>query len=201
MKGGLDGEGRDAGMASGSGGSESDKDANLPNPEVQEGVKKVEAVTLTWTRRELWIAYGLFVCFSLLPYPIITSSAQSSPSLQGLAYDCLATRRRKQANKFWSVYLVFFVVSMEQQIQNNLSIYVTSSFALLPLTSTTQVVSSVVGGVVKLPTAKFIDLVGRAEGFGIMAGLTTIGEWICEIVEGLWESRRELRGEESADEE
>ena len=37
-------------------------------------------------------------------------------------------------------------------------------------------VSSVVGGVVKLPTAKFIDLVGRAEGFGIMAGLTTIGE-------------------------
>ena len=100
MKGVLDGEGRDAGMASGSGGSESDKDANLPNPEVQEGVKKVEAVTLTWTRRELWIAYGLFVCFSLLPYPIITSSAQSSPSLQGLAYDCLATRRRKQANKF-----------------------------------------------------------------------------------------------------
>jgi hypothetical protein len=30
----------------------------LPTPEVQEGVKKVEAVTLTWTKNELVFAYG-----------------------------------------------------------------------------------------------------------------------------------------------
>lgn len=64
---------------------------------------------------------------------------------------------------------------MQQQIQNNLSVYVTSSFILLPLTGTTSIVSSIVGGVFRLPTAKFIDLIGRAEGFVVMTGFATIG--------------------------
>lgn len=54
---------------------------------------------------------------------------------------------------------------MQQQTQFNLSNYVTSSFALLPLTATTGIVSNIIGGVFKLPTAKFINIVGRAEGF------------------------------------
>jgi hypothetical protein len=78
------------------------------------------------------------------------------------------TRRR-------SVFLVFFVVSMQQQIQFNLSYYVTSSFLALPLTSTTNILSQVIGGVVKLPTAKFVDLIGRAEGFAIMTTFATLG--------------------------
>jgi hypothetical protein len=64
---------------------------------------------------------------------------------------------------------------MQQQIQFNLSYYVTSDFVLLPLTGTTSIVSGIVGGVVKLPTAKFIDLIGRAEGFLIMTGFATLG--------------------------
>lgn len=76
---------------------------------------------------------------------------------------------------FGSIFLVFFVISMQQQIQFNLSSYVTSSFALLPLTGTTSIVSSIVGGVIKLPTAKFVDLIGRAEGFAIMTSLATLG--------------------------
>src|ERR1700712_2103388 len=80
-----------------------------------------------------------------------------------------------QANIDSSIFLVFFVVSMQQQTQFSLTVYVTSSFALLPLTSTTSIVSSIVGGVFRLPTAKFVDLVGRAEGFGIMTGFAVIG--------------------------
>lgn len=64
---------------------------------------------------------------------------------------------------------------MEQQIQSNLSFYVTSSFSLLPLTGTTSILSSVIGGVIKLPTAKFIDLIGRAEGFALMTCFATLG--------------------------
>lgn len=64
---------------------------------------------------------------------------------------------------------------MQQQTQFNLTVYVTSSFSLLPLTSTTGIVSSIVGGVMRLPTAKFVDLIGRAEGFGIMTGFAVIG--------------------------
>jgi hypothetical protein len=64
---------------------------------------------------------------------------------------------------------------MEEQIQGNLSPYVTSTFSLLPLTSTTSILSSIIGGVIKLPTAKFVDLIGRAEGFAIMTGFATLG--------------------------
>jgi len=64
---------------------------------------------------------------------------------------------------------------MQQQIQFNVAVYVTSSFALLPLTGTTSILSSVIGGVVKLPTAKFVDLIGRAEGFAIMTASATLG--------------------------
>lgn len=39
---------------------------------------------------------------------------------------------------------------MQQQIQFNLSYYVTSYFALLPLTGTTGIVAGIVGGVIKL---------------------------------------------------
>jgi hypothetical protein len=64
---------------------------------------------------------------------------------------------------------------MAEQIQNNLSFYVTSSFAALPLTGTTSILSGIIGGVIKLPIAKFVDLIGRAEGFAIMTGIATIG--------------------------
>ncbi|KAI9046555.1 hypothetical protein LZ554_009300 [Drepanopeziza brunnea f. sp. 'monogermtubi'] len=114
----------------------SDKESNnlsrVPSPEAEAGVKKIEAVTLTWTKKELIAAYAC-------------------------------------------VFLVFFVVSMQQQTQFNLSYYVTSSFAALPLTATTGIVSSIVGGVLRLPTAKFINIVGRAEGFLLMTVITTIG--------------------------
>jgi hypothetical protein len=59
---------------------------------------------------------------------------------------------------------VFFVVSIQLQIQFSLSYYITSSFALLPLTGTTSIVSAIVGGVIKLPTAKFVDLIGVLKG-------------------------------------
>lgn len=37
----------------------SDPISEAPSLDVQEGVKKAEAVTLTWTRNELIMAYGL----------------------------------------------------------------------------------------------------------------------------------------------
>ncbi|APA09757.1 hypothetical protein SS1G_06045 [Sclerotinia sclerotiorum 1980 UF-70] len=103
-----------------------------PVEDAQHGVQAVEAVTLVWTKKQLYLAYAF-------------------------------------------IFLVFFVVSMQQQIQNNLSYYVTSDFLLLPLTGATSIVSSIVGGVFRLPIAKFVDLIGRAEGFAIMTACATIG--------------------------
>jgi len=72
---------------------------------------------------------------------------------------------------------------MQQQIQFNLQYYVTSSFTLLPLTGTTSIMSSVIGGASKLPTAKFIDLIGRAEGFLIMTCCATLGKFDSRLCE------------------
>ncbi|POS82300.1 hypothetical protein EPUL_004938, partial [Erysiphe pulchra] len=96
------------------------------------GVKKIEAVALCWSRKELKAAY---LC----------------------------------------IFLVYFFISLQQQIHFNVVSYVTSSFKLLPLTGTTSVVSSVVGGVSRLATGKFIDVVGRPEGLILMVAFTTIG--------------------------
>ncbi|KAI6249423.1 MFS siderochrome iron transporter 1 [Erysiphe necator] len=96
------------------------------------GVKKIEAIALCWTRKELRIAY-------------------------------------------FCVFLIFFFISLQQQVHFNVVSYVTSSFMLLPLTGTTSVVSSVIGGIFRLATAKFIDIVGRPEGFILMVAFTTIG--------------------------
>jgi hypothetical protein len=84
---------------------------------------------------------------------------------------------------------------MEEQIQSNLSPYVTSTFALLPLTSTTSILSSIIGGVIKLPTAKFVDLIGRAEGFAIMTGFATLGTDLlaCETLEYFTDSMETCR--------
>ncbi|KAI9733431.1 MAG: hypothetical protein M1834_003515 [Cirrosporium novae-zelandiae] len=73
------------------------------------------------------------------------------------------------------IFLVFFVNSFQQQMTSNLSAYVTSSFALHSLVSVTSVVSSIVGGVFKLPIAKLINIWGRAEGFCFMVVLATLG--------------------------
>ena len=64
---------------------------------------------------------------------------------------------------------------MEQQIQNNLVYYVYSKFQLSPIVGTAGIVAQICVGVFKLPLAKYIDLVGRAEGFLLMTLITTIG--------------------------
>jgi len=43
--------------------------------------------------------------------------------------------------------------------------YVTSNFSLHSLTATTSVMSSIIGGVLKLPLAKVLDIWGRPQGF------------------------------------
>lgn len=73
------------------------------------------------------------------------------------------------------IFLIFFVNSLQQQTTGNLTPYVTSSFALHSLVATISIVSSIVGGVLKLPIAKMLDLWGRVEGYCVMLTLTLIG--------------------------
>jgi hypothetical protein len=64
-----------------------------------------------------------------------------------------------------SIMLISFVNSLQQQANFSWRPYVTSAFMMHGLTAITDVVANIVGGVSKLPLAKFIDLVGRPQGF------------------------------------
>lgn len=72
---------------------------------------------------------------------------------------------------------MFFINSLQQQTTGNLTPYVTSSFALHELVSTISVVSSIIGGVLKLPIAQLINLWGRAEGYACMICLCVLGTY------------------------
>lgn len=61
--------------------------------------------------------------------------------------------------------LISFINSLQQQANFTWKPYVTSTFAKHGLTAMTDIVANIVGGVSKLPLAKFIDLVGRPQGF------------------------------------
>lgn len=64
---------------------------------------------------------------------------------------------------------------MQQQISFSLSPYVTSSFLYHSLTATTSVLSSIIGGLIKLPLAKVLDIWGRPQGFALMVFCLVIG--------------------------
>ncbi|KAH7135230.1 siderophore iron transporter mirB [Dendryphion nanum] len=66
---------------------------------------------------------------------------------------------------FALIWLISFTDSLQQQANYTWTPFVTSSFLKHGLTGITTIVANIVGGVSKLPLAKFIDLVGRPQGF------------------------------------
>ena len=72
--------------------------------------------------------------------------------------------------------MIFFVNSLQEQISGNLLPFVTSAFLEHPLTATTNVVSGLVAGVIKLPVAKLMDVFGRPYGFVLMVFCAVVGE-------------------------
>lgn len=125
--------------------------------ETQEGVRKIEAINMTWTARSLIVAYIRFVC----------------------AVPCVDdhTLIRRQ-----SIFLMAFCTSLEGQTVMSLSAYATSAFSKHSLISTVLVVQNVVNGktlrhlatpcpadclaaVIKPPMAKVADVFGRFEAF------------------------------------
>ncbi|RGP80028.1 siderophore iron transporter mirb [Fusarium longipes] len=100
--------------------------------EFQHGVQNIEAVTISWSKTSLFVAFVL-------------------------------------------IWLVYFVQGLVSGISGALLPYVTSDFAMHSLTPTTNVMSSVIGGVTNLSIAKTLDIFGRPQGFIFCAGLATIG--------------------------
>lgn len=57
----------------------------------------------------------------------------------------------------------------------SLTAYVTSSFNQHSLIAATSVMSNIIGGLIKLPLAKVLDIWGRPHGYLLMIGFLTVG--------------------------
>jgi hypothetical protein len=64
---------------------------------------------------------------------------------------------------------------MQQGMTGQLTPYVTSSFQAHSLTAATSIISSLIGGIFKLPLAKILDIWGRPQGFALMVRSLTLG--------------------------
>ncbi|KAH8594980.1 siderophore iron transporter-like protein mirB [Bisporella sp. PMI_857] len=73
------------------------------------------------------------------------------------------------------IWLVNFVQAFASGMTGTLTPYVTSDFSAHSLTATTSILSSLISGLIKLPYAKFLDIVGRPFGFALSILSCTIG--------------------------
>ncbi|KAK6362219.1 hypothetical protein TWF730_005915 [Orbilia blumenaviensis] len=83
------------------------------------------------------------------------------------------------------IWLMYCVLSLQSQSSFSLFPYAYSAFNSHSLISTSAVVASIVGGVLRLPIGKAIDIWGRAEGFVIFAALFLLGLVMLAATDGV----------------
>jgi MFS family permease len=75
----------------------------------------------------------------------------------------------------YSIWLIYVIISLQEVVVRALTPFVTSSFSGHSLTATMTVVSSIIGGLAKLPLAKILDTWGRPQGLTLMLVIWVIG--------------------------
>lgn len=73
------------------------------------------------------------------------------------------------------IWVCFFVLALQEIINSNLMNYVYSDFAESALISTAGILSSTIGGPMKLIAGKFVNTVGRAEGLAVFLVIYVVG--------------------------
>lgn len=73
------------------------------------------------------------------------------------------------------IWLCFFMLAFQQSIQTTATVAAYASFNTAPAITTASILANIIGGVLKLPIAKTLNLWGRAEGFLCMFGVYLLG--------------------------
>jgi MFS family permease len=73
------------------------------------------------------------------------------------------------------MWLLYLTNAFQSSITNTLTPYVTSNFSQHSLLTVITIVSNSLAAAVYIPTAKLLDLWGRAEGFAVMVCFATLG--------------------------
>lgn len=81
--------------------------------------------------------------------------------------------------------MLYLTNAFQSSITNNLTPYITSGFEHHSLLTVIQIVSNSMAAAVYIPTAKVLDLWGRAEGFLVMISFATLGLVLMAICNNL----------------
>jgi MFS family permease len=84
-------------------------------------------------------------------------------------------------NRIW---ICFFMLALHSTISSTLINYVYSDFRSAPQVSTSYILSTIIGGVLKLPLAKTLNLWGRAEAMIFSIAVYTVGMIILAACNG-----------------
>ncbi|BDD55485.1 Siderochrome iron transporter 2, variant 2 [Monascus purpureus] len=73
------------------------------------------------------------------------------------------------------IWVCFFMLALQSAIGANVMPIAYSSFQTAPQISTANILASIIGGVLKLPIAKLLNVWGRAEGFFVFVVIYVVG--------------------------
>lgn len=74
-----------------------------------------------------------------------------------------------------SIWLFYVVTSIQEVALGVYTPFVTSAFSLHSLTAATNIMASIIAGIVKLPLAKILDTWGRPQGLALMLLVWILG--------------------------
>ena len=90
-----------------------------------------------------------------------------------------------RANSGTRMWIIAFTDALQQGTTGLLTPYVTSAFQAHSLTAYTYVMSGIIGGVLKLPLAKILDIFGRPQGYLLMIVFMTVGLIMMAVCDGV----------------
>jgi len=73
------------------------------------------------------------------------------------------------------IWWIYFVVALQEVVVRTMNPYVTSAFHLHSLTAATGIMSSIIGGLSKIPLAKLLDMWGRPQGLLLSLSVWVLG--------------------------
>ncbi|KAM6526236.1 hypothetical protein FSOLCH5_002364 [Fusarium solani] len=96
-------------------------------------------------------------------------------NLDHSGFDTDETVDSKGHAAYISIWVIYFIDSMQQSNSGALKPYVTSAFQSHSLTPTVDIFSSIIGGVFKLTLAKVLGVFGRPQGYLLFIIFLTMG--------------------------
>lgn len=102
-----------------------------------------------------------------------------------LLFVCTFARTKTDPLSSNSIWIIYLTNAVRQSILYNLVPFVTSDFQFHSLLTAIDVVASAMSAATYIPMAKLLDVWGRAEGFILMDGLSTLGLILMAVSKNL----------------